>query len=243
MRKTIWLVSLAMVTIVGTLGFYYFGVKSQDDEVLDTRYFYWSNGIELKDNQLIVDKSTWGGIFNDGGIGKKYREMKSLPKELEKIEVDIVNCGGYLAAGKLNYVGDGEWKMEVYSDTVASDVAEKIKKCGHIPINGRISDWAVAVTPINKNRKYLKTPEISGREAFNVLPYNFQKEANCRGDEQDVLSRNEGDKWLDTDGDGEIDFVLISVACGSNCDGDSYCSKSLKLIKGEWIEMGFSTPA
>jgi hypothetical protein len=104
-----WLISLAVIGIVGTFGFYYFGLKSQNDDTLDMRYFYWSKTIEYKDNKLTVNDSIWGGVFNERGIGRKYREMKSLPKALEKIEVDIVNCDGYLASGKLNYVGDGEW--------------------------------------------------------------------------------------------------------------------------------------
>jgi hypothetical protein len=136
--------------------------------------------------------------------------------------------------------------MELIPDSVASDVDEKIKICGTIPINESISDWAVAVTPINKNRKYLKTPEISLTELFADLPSSIQYEINCKRDEKNILSRSQGDIWMDTDGDGKIDYVSVAVACsiqGMDCKQDYTCTKTLKLINGEWIQMSFSTPA
>lgn len=245
MNKFTGIVFLIIFGSIGILSLFYFGVKSQDENAFDTDYSYLSNEIIFENNKLILNKFKWSGSLNKKGGGKKYQEINAIPKELEHFEVDIINCGGYLATGKATYIGDFDWEVELNINSVATDIEEKLKQCGTTLSNNRIQDFVVAVTPINKNREFLKTPEISTREMFARLPSEVQWEANCKRGEKDVLSKNQGDVWMDTDGDGEIDYILVSVTCSKTkvCKEDYTCTKTLKLIKGEWTEMSFSTPA
>jgi hypothetical protein len=240
MSKIVWLILCFGLGGIGVFAFLFIEGKSQHEDSFDTEYFYLANEITYENDQLILNKFNWGATLSRRGGGTKYQKSDTIPKELEEIRVDIINCGGYLASGKAIYLGEFEWKVELIPDSVASDMGEKMKKCGSQV--GSVDDYVIAVIPKNSRQKSWKT-EISGSEAYHLLPYNLQEEADCITDEKGVLSTGQGDDWLDTDGDGKIDFIRLSVSCQSRCSDAYTCTATYKLIKGEWVKMSFSRPA
>jgi hypothetical protein len=175
---------------------------------------------------------------------------QSHAEEGTEIEVNIVNCSGYLASAKMVHIWQAKWQAAIISDTIADDVTEKIKLCRESSTIDSDAGTAFAIIkPFGKTKNFkLANPDL--RKALSSLPTKVQDWAicaeslvpeNCVRKEKNILSLTVGDNWADTNGDGEIDFIEISGNCSNS--GDYICGKKLKWNGFWWVEISSSQPA
>ena len=191
--------------------------------------------IGVKNNQLIT-KQGWSR-------GLKAKDVKFSPPESgTQIEVDIINCAGYLASAKMKYDITYGWQVEIISESTASDLTEKVKHCAWEPDSEYVSSTAFAVTPREEKRKKIKLENPDLQKTFSSLPWSVQSWAKKLASRKtETLSPKSFDDWADTDGDGEIDLVQINGYCSSS--EEYICSRVLRKLYGVWIEIAYTMPA
>jgi hypothetical protein len=184
--------------------------------------------------------------FNDRANGLKFPEYKANTS----ISYDIINCAGYLASmnGKSEYLPDEKkygLKFEIIPETIAVDVAEKIKKCGPTEHFSQ----AFAVTPPDEKRRKTKSAETSAEDlekTYKSLPSEITgwAESGIFGKEsrQTKTLKPLLDDWADTDGNGKIDLLKLNGNCGEKADSEYTCGRILRLINGNWLEIAYITP-
>lgn len=202
----------------------------------------WIGGFE--EESLRVPKAN-GNVWNNGNYNEdNHPEYTRIGTS---IEVDIMNCAGYLISGRLNNVDLLGWRLETIPETAARDAAKKLKQCAGSDKKFPDND-AFAVAPQNKNRKDIKIEAVDTRKLYASLPrksrewleenkkiYKFS--SSYRRKEKKNLTLRD-DNWTDTDGDGKIDLVEISAVCDKDDSEGTTCSSILMLINGKWVEVG-----
>ncbi len=189
---------------------------------------------------------------------KDYEMMIKSPLDKMGIEiqVDVLNCGGYLFSAKASkYKVENfdfeKWKIEVIPNTIAPDAVEKIKQCNYLSREKEADNFyseTCAVAPSKDSRKNIKT-QIDGRKVFASLPkwtkrwldQKIVKNASdcCERSEKGTVSTMEQDSWVDLDGDGEIDWLKVYAIDKEKLErkGDSFTVEFfLRRAKGKWIE-------
>ena len=160
--------------------------------------------------------------------------------ETEVVEVDIMNCAGYLGSGEARYdSGDGlHWKIKFVSATaIAADAAEKVKQCNAEQQGDYVASAAFAIAPGDNKRRDIKIGKVATRKLFASLPKDTQKwlkneyasDVHKKGD----LSLQE-DNWTDIDGDGKIDLVYAFT----NYDEEHSSGVIMLLVNGKWKDVG-----
>ncbi len=171
-------------------------------------------------------------------------------KEKTEIEVSISNCAGHLVAAKMIYLGKSVWQSQIVADSIAPDADEKIKKCKYAPTSTYNYGMAFAVVKSLKDIKNYKSDSLDLQKTFSTLPADIQSWANCEKSlvpedcvrkEKNTLSLMAGDNWADTDGDGEVDLIIVKGNC--NNTGDYTCGKTFKWNGWRWLEIASSKPA
>lgn len=202
----------------------------------------WVGGFE--EESLRVPKAN-GNIWNNGDYNENnYPEYIKIGTA---IEVDIMNCAGYLISGKLNNVDLLGWQLETTPETAAKDAAEKLKQCAGSDEKFPDND-AFAIAPQNEYRKNIKIRAVDTRKLYASLPrksrewleenkkiYKFS--SSYRREKKKNLTLRD-DNWTDTDGDRKIDLVEISAVCEKDDSEGTTCSSILMLVDGKWIEIG-----
>ena len=203
----------------------------------------WTAAISFNNGTVESD-----GFFSEGDAVEA--EFPGGAKLGTVIEVDVMNCGGFLATGKITYIDeDGEkgfpagWKLKIVPETLAADAQEKIKMC-HFAAEFPYLSNVFAVAPRNDKRKNIKIGKVDTRKLFASLDTETKQRANMPHKEI-IREKNKltlsNDNWTDIDGDGQIDLVKMSAAC--SIESAYTCSSLLLLINGNWKEIGFITPA
>lgn len=151
-------------------------------------------------------------------------ETSSKYKTNGGVEIDLMNCAGYLASGKI-YVAktkkeDAEspdWRLKISRETITKDAEKKIRQCD-MPFENKEDDVpfnsAFAISPRDNRREKIKIAgEINVQKLFESLPEDLQKEAESSDlRKRHKLSKNLGllyDNWTDSDGDGKIDLIQL----------------------------------
>ncbi|MGI8787730.1 MAG: hypothetical protein ACR2HG_08230 [Pyrinomonadaceae bacterium] len=199
----------------------------------------WAGDISVEDEKVISrDNVIWSNDELDKVLDKS--EIGT------KIEVDIMNCAGYLGSGNISYLSKiedtvPEWKVSIIPETIAKDAIEKVKQCdGEPDSTGKfISSSAFAIAPRNNNRRNIKINKINTEQLFASLPKDTKKWLNNKfaldaGRRKNDLSLR-FDNWTDIDGDGKIDLIMLSAAY--NDESDSGIGIML-LINGIWKDIG-----
>lgn len=162
------------------------------------------------------------------------------------IEVDVMNCAGYLISGKLNYVDALGWRLETLPGTAAADAIDRIQRCER---DSEFPDYsAFAIAPRTGNRSNIKIGSVNTKKLYASLPLKSRRwleedkkiykfSSTYRRKEKENLTL-QNDNWTDTDGDGKIDLVEISAVCEKDDSEGTSCSSILMLIGGKWIEVG-----
>lgn len=168
------------------------------------------------------------------------------------IEVDLMNCGGYLASGRI-YSSDEKsnfpqpnWRLKIEAATIAKDVESRIKKCSPYVAEKSAEDVfsseIFAVAPRKETRKNITIGDVDTKKLFRSLPQTVQNSLNHKsaieaGRVKDDLSIDR-DNWTDLDGDGEIDLINVSVPNEKQSQGIV-----LLLTKGKWTIISRTQPA
>ena len=205
----------------------------------------WYGSITADQLKASNDDSPWIGDDEN----PEYNQIGMV------VDVDILNCAGYLVSGKMYKEGNYGWRFEPMPKTVAADATTKIERCHTVTEPEDNSEGvftgAFAVAPQDKSRQKIKIGEVDTKKAFASLPkdtkrwlneekvfYKTEYGAKFRRKNKLNLSLKEGDDWTDIDGDGEIDLVYVSSICNvEDTEGDN-CGRILMKINGKWKQVG-----
>lgn len=171
------------------------------------------------------------------------------------IEVDIMNCAGYLISGQLYKEEDHGLSLRTIPETAAADAIEKIKQCDPNPEDEFSLSISFAIAPANVNRKNIKVGTVDTKKIYDSLPANVKKwleedKVAYEGEEGKYYRRKEkgnltlqDDNWTDIDGDGEIDLVSVSAVISPlDTEGDT-SSRIFMRINGKWKKIGYTQKA
>lgn len=160
--------------------------------------------------------------------------------EKEVVEVDIMNCAGYLGSGRAHYDGgDGlNWRIKFVSDAaIAADAAEKVKQCDAEQQSDYVASAAFAIAPRDNKRQNIKIGKVDTRKLFASLAKDTQKWLKNKY-ASDVHKKSDlslqEDNWTDIDGDGEIDLVYAFT----NYDQEHSSGVIMLLVNGRWKDVG-----
>lgn len=194
-----------------------------------------------------------GSFFGGNAVAEEF------PGEVTfgtTVEVDLMNCAGFLATAKLVYTDiipgkepfPPDWQLRVTPEKVASDIQEKIKLCQYYSESPNFSN-VFAVAPLNNERRNIKIKPIDTHKLYASLPqakrewleeekavYKTDKESRRQREARNLTLQN--DNWTDADGDGKIDLVEIKTICERDDPEGNTCSVILMLINGKWVEIG-----
>lgn len=172
----------------------------------------------------------------------------NLPPIGTTVEMDIVNCFGYLGTAKVTYDGlqYKAWTAELIPETKVADVKERLLRCVDDPndefTRNHLSNSVFFIAPRDDKRKQIqnnKKPDWN--VVFEQIPYEWLKIAK-------LPRRNPSKKqiedcighWADSDGDGTIDLVSICAVNEENIT-EAYkpygYSRVLQLVNGSWREI------
>lgn len=204
--------------------------------------------IELNESKVSVIENQ---IWTDGRDGRDIEDsvkVSDFPQVAkgDGIEVDLIGCAGFLGKGKAIELEEYGWKLKLIPQTLAADAGEKIKQCAppsYSPKDKLIINEIFAFAPSSDNRRIIKTANIDPKKLFASLPKTIQTWAD---DSEKQSGRKKGtltleqDNWADTDGDGNIDLVVVFGSCESR---EYTCGSLLYLVSGKWKEIGYFVPA
>ena len=138
------------------------------------------------------------------------------------VEVDLMNCVGYLASGIVYIIQQPDdttslphWRLKVSSETVSKDFEEKIKQCKTTKkpaVNEEeVGNLAFAVSPPAKKRKDIKLSEVQDlNKLLDSIPDEIKKSVNQKKTHIKSTLSLANDSWTDLDGDGKIDLLVLT---------------------------------
>lgn len=204
--------------------------------------------IDLREGKVEITENQ---VWTDGRDGKDIQDAEEddfLQVESgEEIEVDVINCAGFIAKGKANQSSDNYgWKLKIVPQSLSTGASEKVRQCAS-PIYSadekNVTGNVFAIAPAKNNRQSIKMAKVDPKKLFVSLPKATQVWADGSKKE---LGRKKGtlaiekDNWADTDGDGRIDLVLVFGSCENR---EYSCGSLLLLIDDKWKEIAYITPA
>lgn len=198
-------------------------------------------GVDVKNGVFVRDNnSIW---TQDAEI---YNELKEKRRFItEKMEVDVMNCGGYIGSAVAEYSKSwGGWMLKIIPDTIAPDAAGKIIKCA-ADTDGDVQSYAMAIAPRDETRKNVKIEkEPDFEKIFFSLPIEIQRWAESDGKKllknKTLIKDSFGEGWTDLNGDGEIDLVVISGRCLPK--DEPICEKVMRLVGSKWKQIARIEP-
>lgn len=159
--------------------------------------------------------------------------------EDEVIEVDIMNCAGYLGSAKAQYEGGNglNWKVKFIPESVSADAPDKVKQCDANQKDDYVESGAFAIAPRDIKREKIKIAKVNTKRIFDSLPKQtreglknkYGSDVHKSGD----ISLEEDD-WTDIDGDGTIDLIFVF----SMYDVEHSTGVIMSLVNGKWKNVG-----
>lgn len=166
------------------------------------------------------------------------------------VEVDIMNCAGFLISGKLKKEDDYGWVLETMPGTAAEDAVNKIKQCDPDSDSRFPNGNAFAVAPRDNERQNIKIGKVDTRRLFASLPEKEKKWLNKKLNLPREFQREEkanltlrDDNWTDLNGDGEIDLLMLTTVCRADDSEGDECGRVFLRAKGKWVEIGSTMKA
>jgi hypothetical protein len=221
--KKLMYVSAAVVTILILFsGIFFFSGYAQNN--VDSSKIILIGSVSFSKEKINSDSVLW-----DRGEQSEQKKFDE-PENGATINVDVLNCAGYIASAKATY--DSKltyWQLQMIPETVASDAVEKVRQCLEYPEIDYLSTSAFAVSPTDEKRKQVKLKKLEKPSVY-TLPISVQ-----------LWAKDDIGMWADTDSDGEVDLVTVSGLCGTS--EENICSKTLFWNGLRWIEIAYSAPA
>lgn len=191
--------------------------------------------------------------YDENEYEKPLDENSPYYQARSGIEVDLMNCGGYLASGRL-YSSDEKsnfpppnWRLRIAPATVVKDVEAKIKKCSiytteQVSAGEAFTSPVFAVAPLKDARRNINIGEVDTKKIFRSLPKEIKEILNAKvalaaGRTKNDLSGSQDDVWTDLDGDGQIDLIAVSIPNEKQSNG-----MVLLLVKGKWKVVSRTQP-
>jgi hypothetical protein len=172
----------------------------------------------------------------------------NLPPVKTTVEMDMVNCFGYLGTAKVTYQGlqHQAWTAELIPETKIADVEKQLLRCVDDPndefTRKYLSNSIFFVAPKDEKRKqiqYDKKPDWN--LVFERIPFEWLKIAKLpRRNPTKKQIENCIGNWADSDGDGVIDLLSICAVNDENLTeaGSPYeYMRVLQLVNGNWRQL------
>lgn len=228
--------------------------KTADDRINSKYPLLWSADVSVEDftdteNPLKLYS------YDDDEISDAPDKNSPYFQARKGVEVDLMNCGGYLASGRVYSSNEKSnfpppnWRLKIAPGTIAKDVEAKIKRCNiytenGVPSKDKFGSRFFAVAPHKDSRRNVTIGEINTKELFSSLPKPTKKFLNAKpaitaGRTLNDLSSSAFDVWTDLDGDGKIDLIVVSAMS----DEEHSSGSVLLLVEGKWISIGSVQPA
>jgi hypothetical protein len=186
---------------------------------------------------------------------RRYGEPFPKEKVGTTLEVDILNCAGFLARAKAvrRDASYSAWEMELIPKSVAQDAAQKMKQCDWDKGIGESSGLAFALSPSLPERqtfKLKKQPDLA--QLYASLPEELKQWLKAGevkvGDDTSrpkgqLAPKYYGDSWADINGDGAVDLIIVHSKCDGTPEDDLTCGSIWYLSNSKWKEIAYSTPA
>lgn len=171
----------------------------------------------------------------------------NLPPIGTTVEMDIINCFGYLGTAKVTYHGlqHKAWSAEIIPETKVPDTAQRLLRCVDDPndefTRKYLSNSVFFVAPKDEKRKRVQNvKKPDWKQIISSIPYEWRKIAGLpKFPTQKQADQCLGD-WLDSDGDGSVDIITL---CAFNEDSITESgniweySRILQLVDGQWREI------
>lgn len=171
----------------------------------------------------------------------------NLPPVGTTVEMDILNCSGYLGTAKVTYQGlqNTAWTAEMIPETKVSDVEQRLLRCVADPndefTRKYLSNSVFFIAPKNEKRKQIKNVQKPDwKQIVSSIPYEWRKVARLPKFPTEKQATQCIGEWLDSDGDGNIDIITL---CAFNEDSITESgnvweySRVLRLVDGQWREI------
>lgn len=217
-----------------------FTANKTPDKNLDKqkRLFIILGSISSENEKIELDGEFWGH-------DETADEAKLYPDN--KVEIDLLNCAGYIASGTTTYKGVMR-EVKLLPETISKDAVEKIKQCSTDATGKIFSSKVFGISPIESSRKSIKLDKINSKELYTSLVKDIDSKTikNREGKIVFDIKKTKGDlsltedNWTDLDGDGEIDLVEFhNTPCE---DEKETCTWLFQLINGKWKEINYISP-
>ena len=166
------------------------------------------------------------------------------------LEIDLINCAGYIASATLEYRVSGSMRVKLIDKSIVKDFKTKVKNCAVYESNNVVSSDVFGVYPKKENRKSTIIKQVNIKKLYaSVTRDKVQLKRMKKIDEliapkirfkKRALSLRD-DNWTDLDGDGEIDLIkYYDAPCLREKDT---CTWLFRFINGRWTNIGYVAPA
>lgn len=203
-------------------------------------FFVILGSASVEKNKIELDGNFWGHFIDDDNAETSRKN---------EIEIDIMNCAGYIASATTTYkMKNGMREVKIINETIASNAAQKIKQCS-IENNGEIFVCDVfGITPRDGKRKNTQIGKVDTKKLYDSLVRDIREIKKIEKPEDDITPQLKGtkgslslgeDNWTDLDGDGQIDLIEFH---DTPCDEKDTCTWIFRLIDGKWKNIDYVSP-
>lgn len=201
-------------------------------------FFVILGSASVNKDKIELDGDFWGHSIEEDITGNSGKD---------EIEIDLMNCAGYIASATTTYRGTMR-EVKLIKKSTATDAVQKIKQCSTVN-NGEIfiSD-VFGITPREDKRKNIKIGKIDTKKIYDALAKDIKqikKIKNPEGETTPQLKGTKGnlllgdDNWTDLNGDGQIDLIEFH---DTPCDEKDTCTWIFQLIDGKWKDIDYIFP-
>lgn len=124
-----------------------------------TDSFIILGNLSASNNKIQLNGDFWGHEENE-------KEAKLYPDN--KIELDIVNCAGYLASATTTYKGAMR-EVKLIPETISSDAAKKIRLCSPELKGDIVASDVFGIAPRVENRRNIKINKVDTKKLYDSL--------------------------------------------------------------------------
>lgn len=201
-------------------------------------FFVILGEISTEGGKIQLQSGFWGHDADE-------EEAKFYPDNT--VELDIMNCAGYIASATTTYKGVVR-EVKLLNETIAEDAVEKIKQCSLSPNSEIPGSKVFGIAPASSKRRNIKINGTDTKKLYDFLVKDVVKmkpkktHSGTLSFPSKIVKGNlflEDDNWTDLDGDGQIDLIQFH---NTPCDEKDTCTWIFRLINGKWQGIDYVFP-